>query len=442
MAAEGLLKNQTRPPIASGSFYPEDTKELRETVLRYLDNEHPISNPKILIVPHAGYEFSGNIAGEAYSTVPSSIHRVIIIAPSHDTNSLDWAVTDCIAYKTPLGEVPCSKDLPEDSKKIEDKQHSIEVQLPFLQVKLENFEIIPILTGKADPHKLADVIEPLMDARTLVVVSTDLSHYNTLEVAKKRDKRTTETITSLNPEGFIDACGEVGIRTALLLAQRKNLTARPVTYGNSSKDFSENKVVGYASIAFTEPTSKKSSLDEDVKDQLLQIAMESVKAAVKGTKPSIGTIPKIGTQPYGVFVTLNKNGALRGCMGDLKGQTPLYKGIMENARNAALNDTRFDPVKIDELSSLEIEISILSKPEDVQYSSVQDLFNQIEEGKDGVILSKKGKSSTYLPQVWEDIPDKRQFFEELSRKAGLEKDAWKTATIQKYRVVKFSKSIS
>lgn len=424
-----------RPPLAAGRFYPKDEKTLLNDIKRYISKAPKVNNPKILIVPHAGYEYSGDVAGAAYAYIGLDVTNAVIVAPAH-SEFKDARIPNHTAYSTPLGDVPLMNETVGIPRGVEDDQHSIEVLLPFLQSKLPKIKILPILTGdNANPKRIADVLENILKRDdTILVVSSDLSHYNPLRKAKSIDDKTLKTIKNLDDNGPIDACGKPGIRAAMLIARRMGLKPTILDRGYSGND-SDKEVVGYASAAFSKQRESKEASSDTWKKDLMELAKESIKSSVEGSKMAFPRIPPVATKPYGVFVTITKSGELRGCIGNTDPDRPLYKAVVENARKAALEDPRFPPVSEDELDDIDVEISILSEPRKLDYKDPNELLDKITPGKDGVILSKDAKSATYLPQVWEDIPDKREFLESLSEKAGLPKDSWKTAEVKTYRVV-------
>jgi AmmeMemoRadiSam system protein A len=188
----------------------------------------------------------------------------------------------------------------------------------------------------------------------------------------------------------------------------------------------------------SEKTAAGDDIPADVKAFLLKLARDNVDASVKGLPPVAPDNPPALTKEFrGCFVTLTKRGGLRGCIGYIEPIKPLYEAVIDNAKNAALQDPRFAPVGPNELSEIKIEVSVLTKPEPIGYKDSADLLNKIVAGVDGIILSKGFHQSTYLPQVWEQLPDKVQFLENLSTKGGMPPDGWKTADVKRYRAVHF-----
>jgi AmmeMemoRadiSam system protein A len=188
----------------------------------------------------------------------------------------------------------------------------------------------------------------------------------------------------------------------------------------------------------TVSSGKAEEVPPDVKAFLLKLARDNVEAAVKGLPPVVpGDLPALTKENRGCFVTLTKHGGLRGCIGYIEPIKPLFDAVIDNAKNAALEDPRFAPVAPHELSDIRIEVSVLTKPEPIEYKGSDDLLNKIVAGVDGIILTKGYYQSTYLPQVWEQLPDKVQFLENLSVKGGMPPDGWKTANVKRYRAIHF-----
>lgn len=451
-----------RPAAVAGKFYTSNPAALRKEILSYCSHKPSVEGTvRMLISPHAGYVFSGPVAGMGYSLLNKSISRVILIGPSHYEHINGISLTDKSVYQTPLGDISVDNALVNElrispvvhmSKNAELPEHSLEVQLPFLQVQLENFKIIPILTGKTDPDAVAALLLPHIDKNTLVVASSDLSHYYPQTDARELDNKSIATIISGENKGFIDGCGETPIRIVMALAKKLNLSPVKLdarTSWETAPDYGEkNRVVGYASIAFVETDQsmkqhaqdKKDNLTDDEHSLLIDIARKSLVASVSKKVLAPVDVPDVLKENRGCFVTLTINNSLRGCIGYIEPIMPLYKAVIENARNAALSDPRFDPVTESELDKICIEVSVLTVPVSLAYNDTDDLLKKLRPEIDGVILSYHGAQSTFLPQVWEQLPDKIQFLQHLSIKAGLPADGWKKASYKVYQAEHFKES--
>jgi AmmeMemoRadiSam system protein B/AmmeMemoRadiSam system protein A len=459
-----LAQGSVRKPAVAGQFYTGNADQLKREIEKYCaEGSNSGLSSRLLICPHAGYVFSGPVAGKGYATLDRNVTTVILLGPSHHAWFEGLAVPKETAFRTPLGDVPLDQnrikrllanpDVHVNSEAHE-PEHSIEAQVPFLQVMLKKFSIVPILTGKITPERAAEIIFPLIDDQTAVIASSDLSHFKAQEEARKIDDRSIATVTSCNTAGFLDACGEMPIRIVMTIAKKKGLSPRMLDARTSYETYpqygSNDRVVGYTSIVYVkegpaqkvlpEIIPKATGLTRETKDFLLSLARRSLNAAVKGEKPPVPeNIPAITKEDRGCFVTLTINGELRGCIGYIEPIAPLYKAVIENAKSAALSDPRFPRVSAGELSRIQVEVSVLTKPEVLAYTGPQDLISKLIPNIDGVILQKGMHQSTYLPQVWEHFSnDKTAFLQNLSLKAGMDADGWKTATVKRYRAEHFS----
>jgi AmmeMemoRadiSam system protein B/AmmeMemoRadiSam system protein A len=434
-----------REPAVAGAFYPKEPAQLSQMLDAMLAGAklHTVEGElRAILCPHAGYVFSGPVAAQAYRLLPGrSYETVVVIAPSHFALFRGASVIAEDSYRTPLGDVlvsPKARQWAKDAPFVlepkcpaqsprtrqvteatpETFEHSGEVQVPFLQKTLKNFSLISIVTGDVDPEKLAQALADRLDDKTLLVVSTDLSHYHPYDDARQMDTSCVNGILALDPSAVKNesACGRTGTLTLLNLAKLKGWKAKLLDYRNSG-DTAGNKdaVVGYAAIAFYSPTFSR-----EERKQLLELARKTIS----GDKLPEFKNPKFD-ETKGCFVTLTKNGRLRGCIGHILPQEALYRAVMDNALSAAKRDHRFSPVQPDELDKIEIEISVLSVPEPLKFSSPEELLAKLQPHRDGVVLQIDGRGATYLPQVWEQIPDKVQFLDTLAQKAGAEAGDWR-----------------
>ena len=434
-----------RPPAAAGRFYPDDPEELRKmvgTLLRDASGLDVKGTIRGLVSPHAGYIYSGIVAAAGYRQIAPSTRTVILIGPSHRFPLGGASIPSVTAYRTPLGDVRLSKlafrlqKLPifgsvTEAHKME---HSLEVQLPFLQVMLRAFEIVPILVNSADPKALAAALAPYIDNDTLIVASTDLSHYYPYERAVSLDRICTSAITGaeFSRMPLCEACGKQAVMTLMHIAEIKNWDAKLIDYKNSGDTAGgRNNVVGYASIAFVDRKegSKKMKESMSIRDKkaLLRLARSAIEAKlVKDVKVERPEEPSlILKENRGCFVTLHKYGQLRGCIGTIEPICPLAECVEKNAQNAAFRDPRFPCLGAEELPEIDIEVSILSVPERLRFRDGDDLKRQLRPNVHGVILSRGMHRSTFLPQVWEQLPDREQFLEHLCLKGGMPANAWK-----------------
>jgi len=448
-----------RKAAVAGQFYPADAKELRKEVLSYLTGGMALlKSPRLMISPHAGFVFSGPVAGKGFATLNKETRRVFLIGPSHHAWFKGISIPEVTHYQTPLGLVELDLDIVEKLQKnslvcaakgAHEPEHCLEVQLPFLQVQLKNFKIIPILTGEIDPVQVADLLFPFLDETTLVIASSDLSHYYPNSKARQIDDNTINHILAGKIDGEIDGCGKTPIRVVMHLAHKMSfkphlLDAR-TSYETAPQYGSASRVVGYASIIYSDKSdpellsSEILQLKAEHKSYLLRLARNSLNSAVqKMSVTDTVEIPEVLKDNRGCFVTLTSKGDLRGCIGYIEPIKPLYQAVMENAENAALKDPRFPPVTANELANIRVEVSVLTKPQPLKFSTPDELLNKLIPGVHGVILRKGSFQSTYLPQVWEQLPDKMKFLEHLSLKAGMPRDGWKTSEVRVYTAEHFS----
>ena len=473
---------RVREPAVAGLFYPKDQAALSQTLDALLANATPHTidgELRALVCPHAGYRYSGPVAATAYKLlVGRDFQTVVLLAISHYAAFSGASVANADAYRTPLGDVPvspktrelaktnpfvleprCLVERPQWSSQAshavppdgegtpETWEHSGEVQVPFLQKTLKNFTLGPGVTGEVDPEQMAEALVEKLDDKTLVVASSDLSHYHPYDEARAKDKVTTDAIVNLDIDRMKlsgDACGKTPVLALMYLAKQKGWKATLLDYRNSG-DTAGNKdaVVGYAAIAFYTP--RQQSFTPPERKLLLDLARRTVRRVVTtGKQPDVATdtFPTKLTEKKGCFVTLTERGQLRGCIGHIMPQEALYKAIMDTAQSAALHDYRFTPVQPDELGKIEIEISVLTAPEPLAFSSPDDLLNKLRPHHDGVVLQIGNRGATYLPQVWEQIPDKVHFMDSLAEKAGCAPDAWRGpgTKVQIYHVEAFKES--
>jgi AmmeMemoRadiSam system protein B/AmmeMemoRadiSam system protein A len=446
-----------RRAAVAGMFYPRDAQTLAHEVEHALALAHPTSlaagAPKALIVPHAGYVYSGPIAASAYATlrpVRDAVRRVVLLGPCHRVAIDGLALPGTRAFETPLGSVPIDEaavaaiaQLPQVvvSEAAHRDEHSLEVQLPFLQRALADFTLVPLAVGDATRDEVADVLERLWGGpETLVVISSDLSHYQPYEVACALDRATVRAILALDPAiGHSQACGATPIAGLLELARRRRLEPKLIDLRNSGDTAGDRRrVVGYASLAFHEPDPDLARYEDEHGRTLIELARGSIREALTGAAAVAPRAPWLG-EKRATFVTLRRGDALRGCIGTIEARRPLGEDVAANARAAALFDPRFAPLAPDELARTTIEVALLSRPQPLAFRSRDDLVAQLSPGEDGIVLESGKARATFLPQVWNELGDPCEFLAQLARKAGLPADfAYERCSVLRYRVRKWS----
>lgn len=440
-------KAETKEPSVAGTFYPSDKNTLKESVEGFLSKAENSSQKGRLIAvisPHAGYIFSGQVAAYGYKNIKGSdIKKVILIGPSHHTGFKGASVYTKGNFKTPLGNVKINERLAEgllneaaDVRFYPDafeKEHSIEVQVPFLQTVLKDFTIVPILIGSPTRQTFEHLISRLteiLDEKTLLIASTDLSHYHDYLTANKMDSRiisAIERLSVMDTECLLrtneaELCGGFPVLITMAVSRQAGANVGVLfKYANSGDVTNDReKVVGYASIGLY-----KTLFTDEEKKGLLDLARNAITGYVTNGKiPEVEIKnPKLKTDGA-VFVTIKTNGSLRGCIGHIQPIMPLYQSVIKNAVDACSSDPRFPPMKKDELKDMDVEISILSPLE-----QVKDVKN-IRIGKHGLVIVKGMQRGILLPQVAKELGwDRDTFLEQICLKAGLPKGAWKDAVL-------------
>jgi hypothetical protein len=483
-----------RKPAVAGQFYPSDSGKLARAVAAYLGEALPPSGdrPVAIVSPHAGYVYSGQIAADAYKEAAGfDYETVVILGVNHTTAGFDAiSVYPSGGFETPLGVVPIDGDLAArvmaaDERfafdgRVHEREHSIEVQVPFVQTVFPRAKILPVVVGSRDPVLCARFGEALAAAagstKILIVASSDLSHYPRYEDAVRVDRETLEAIASLDPGRYravtagamtrgagelgTCACGEGPILAAMAAAKKLGASgARIVSYANSGSTLvgDRERVVGYGAVSFVArdgasapvpPAAPRppdaggragpnQDLTADQKAALLLFARETLTRYFETETLPLprGYDPALGRKS-GAFVTLYEHGELRGCIGRMTEDLPLYQVVGYCALQSAFNDRRFSPLEPGELSAVEIEISVLTP-----YRRIEG-YEEIKIGRDGVVIEKDGRSAVFLPQVAvEQGWSRDEMLEHLSLKAGLPRDAWKKdAVFRTFQATVFGES--
>jgi MEMO1 family protein len=465
-----------RLPAVAGQFYPGSAVELRATLADFFSHavqqigQGPV---EALIVPHAGYVFSGQVAASGFAQIDPqrSIDNVFLIGVSHNAAYDGAAVYVSGDFLTPLGRVPVNTEIGRnllgheglflENNRAHALEHSLEVQLPFLQYYLKKpFKIVPILLGTAEPsvcRRLAQGLRPFFGQKNIFIVSTDLSHYPSYQDAVTIDRNTIEAVLSRSPSTLLRAVADnertgtrelatsmCGLGGVLLLQELvgtdESAKYTLVQYKNSGDVpvGKKNQVVGYAAIAITRPQREQESFHVRPEDRrrLLAIARSTIEAYLQTHRTPdllVGQLSATLRTPCGAFVTLKKQGDLRGCIGNFSGTEELAKTVQKMAIAAATEDYRFSPVSAAELKSLDIEISVLSPMRKV--ASPQE----IQLGKHGIYIRKGNRAGTFLPQVAKETGwTLEEFLGHCAQdKAGIGWEGWKDAEVYVYEAEVF-----
>lgn len=454
-----------RKPAVAGTFYPGDKAELEAKVDDFLANakKSDIKGRVLAIIaPHAGYEYSGQVAAHSFKQLEGTdFKKIIIISPSHYVSFDGMSVYNKGAFETPLGLVRIDEELanrvisknkrfifyPEAHL----KEHAIEAELPFLQrvYKDKDFRIVPIVMGNPaseDIKILSDMLYDVADKDTLLIISVDLSHYYPYDKAVELDTNSTGAIEKLDAQKMLEDINNhdteidapIAVLGMITFANRFNAKAILLKYANSGDVTGDkSRVVGYSSILIYAPEGEEKKeglimkdeyLNKEEKQKILEVARLSIIEAVTGERQFLPNVTEDRLKENcGAFVTIKENGQLRGCIGYIQAVKPLYETVKDVAKSAAVNDYRFNPVTKDELDKLELEISVLTP-----LKKIKDI-SEIEVGKHGLYMKKGFNSGLLLPQVATEYNwDKETFLKETCRKAGLPQDAWKDKSTEIY----------
>jgi len=453
---------EIKKPNVAGAFYSNDPDILSRQVGGFIDEAAPEQIEGeifALISPHAGYDFSGKVAANGFKLIKGKPYKtVIVIGPSHYYGFKGVSVYPAGKFLTPLGSLEIDKTFTDNllnkdkdiffDPRAFQKEHSVEVQLPFLQKSLSGFKIVPIIMGDCSfdtCKQLADLLKSAIGARkdVLAVASTDMYHGYDYDEAQIIDGLTISYLKSMDAQGLYDGlkegklqlCGGLPVVSTLILAKSLGHDKLKVLqYTNSAKVTGQkikgNWTVGYSSSVIDQPKGeKKMLLNKEQRKKLLEIARRSIETYLKtGEMLKVTETDPVLKKEMGAFVTLHEHGELRGCIGNMIGRQPLYLTVRDMAVEAATGDPRFEPMKLPELKNVEIEISALSPMERV------DSADKIEMGVHGVMVRRGFNSGVFLPQVATETGwSKEEFLSYLcSQKAGLAADAWKDKDTELY----------
>lgn len=446
----------------AGAWYSDSAEALRDELQTYLDAAAGTAkaNGRIiaLISPHAGFRYSGSVAAHGFNAIMGKgIRTVVIVGFSHRKQHDGIAVLDVNGFETPLGVVDIDREITKALLKKDSKfyrlpeafsgENSVEMQIPFLQMALDDFKIVPVAIGNQgfeNCEMLGKALYELLKDKSgwLLVASTDMSHYLPYEEANKMDMDTISAIEKFDAKalyaesanrGHELMCGRGAVCAAMLasemLGANKVETLKYANSGDTAGD--KRKVVGYLSAAIVESGENEETnmLNETQRKKILKLARETILHYLNtGERLAFVEDDSVLNKEMGAFVTLHKRGQLRGCIGNMIGRGPLYLTVREMAISAATGDPRFSKVTPEEMEVIDIEISVLSPLEKI------DDPDKIEVGKHGVIVRNAVTNGVYLPQVATETGwNREQFMNSLcGQKAGMAADAWKTGNCDIY----------
>lgn len=450
------LRENTRRPAVAGMFYPGEAEALAETVRACLDGARAgASRPRAILSPHAGYAYSGRLAGAAFgATAGQQVRHAVVLSPSHRHAFEGIALPSGAGYAMPGFEMAINdaardalvaKGLAHVEDAAHDSEHGAETQFPFLHALHPEADVVPLVLGRVADDQVAaavDLLDELL-GQPLFVLSSDLSHFLTEDAAIRHDDEASKLIETGGWQSLTGqhACGMKGIRG--FFASNAGQGLRPVRLARAtSADVTgdRSRVVGYGAWAFY--GSEGDALDADDRGELLRVAREALTSRTRrGRDPAVNEAsfsPRLRTHGA-AFVTLTRTGQLRGCIGSLQAHRPLVRDVADNAVKAGHGDPRFPPVAPEELDAITLKVAVLGPPAALRFTDEDDLLGQLRPGEDGLILTDRGRRGTFLPMVWDSLPEPADFWRQLKRKAGLPEDHWSaTLEVQRYRAESFA----
>lgn len=450
-----------RPAAAAGSFYTNGKLELTAQLDYFEENNIKDYDYKTraVIVPHAGYIYSGQLASNGFQYLDKNVKNIFIIAPPHYVSVRDAALSSFKWWSTPLGDIEVNQEINKELTEIfgcsfHDEafldEHSAEVQVPFIQKYIPHAKIIPILVSKREKiERIIDYYWP--DPENAFIISSDLSHFHNSARAREIDNSTAEIIEGKNIgpliKEYLDqeekveiedkitadrACGAIGVSALVNFVHEKGYSLIRIGMINSGDITGDNsRVVGYGSWILYEG-AKNAFIKKYFSEFVINTCKKSILAGLHNEIPLCEKTPAVFSQLGACFVTLERKGVLRGCIGSIIAHRSLADDLIKNAQSSAFADPRFQPVRQDELEDLSINVSILSDPEEIEFVNESDLLTQIKPFVDGIIIKERSYQAVYLPSVWEQLPDKKLFLNSLKVKAGLTENYF-SQTFEAYR---------
>jgi AmmeMemoRadiSam system protein B/AmmeMemoRadiSam system protein A len=431
-----------RQPAVAGLFYPADAGGLQAMLAAQVGAPPWPIDAKAIIAPHAGYVYSGPIAGTVYAALAhraDQVRRIVLLGPAHRLGFRGIALPAAQAFASPLGLVPIDRDalaglagLPEVMvlDRAFDQEHALEVHLPFLQHVFHDFTLVPLVVGEASALAVEAVLERLWGGpETLIVISSDLSHYESYDAARQRDGATSkliETHRGGDLDGF-NACGCRAIAGLLRRAAALDLRATTLDLRNSGDTAGDRqRVVGYGAYSFE--YAEHARLPETYRAQLLAAVRRALDQTARKQEVTVepDAYPPALHAARRTFVTLRTpDGQLRGCAGSLEEGEPLIVNLLKSTIRSAAADPRFKPVTPEEAAQLSIGISIMSHDRPIAADSEPALIDALRPDHDGLIIRDgEHHQALFLPQVWESLPHPRAFVHQLKLKAGLAGTHW------------------
>lgn len=447
----------TRRSAVAGRFFPADPARLHDTVADCLAGAKAgPSAPRAIISPHAGYPFSGRLAGAAWgATRAADVARVVVLSPSHRHAFDGIALPSQDRFAMPgfaididaaARRMLVERGLAHVEDAAHDHEHGVETQLPFLNALHSGARVLPLVIGRADDARVACIIDALAmmdETPPLFVLSSDLSHFLTRDAARDHDAETARLIETGHPGQITGAhaCGAAAIRGFMTSDAGRGLRVRRLGMANSADVTGDpTRTVGYGAWSFHGPAD--AILADEDRAALLRAARRALTDRIAtGKTPAVAV--KAFAQPLrghgAAFVTLLENGRLRGCIGSLVPRRPLVTDVVENTLRAALNDPRFAPMQPEELDRVTFKVAVLSPATPMRVEGETDLLARLRPGCDGLVLSDGNHRGVFLPMVWDSLPEPRDFLAALKQKAGLPGDHWSdNLRMERFRAESFA----
>ena len=416
----------------AGVFYPADKDELSVMIDAFSPDEDAPYKSNAIIVPHAGYIYSGELAACGYSYLNPDVETVFIFAPSHYVRLYGSVTTTADFILTPLGKLPVNRKLADElnqdfgvefSGEAFQREYAFETQLPFIQKFVPHASIVPVIYGCENFTNISKIIEHYDNGANAFVISSDLSHFYPARENIRMDTYTASLIEANETVNFDsdNACGAVGICALMDYAKKKNNSLILVGLTNSSRVTGDtSSVVGYGSW-FMYDGGKNDFIKKYYSKQVIELCRKTISAGLHSSSYVPQNYPCVFEESGACFVTLTIAGQLRGCIGSVIAHRSLIMDLIKNAHSAAFADPRFKPLTSEELYEIDIEVSLLSSPEKMQFKTEDELMEQIVPRRDGIIIRDGNYQAVFLPCVWEQLPDKTEFMQALKQKAGLKK---------------------
>ena len=431
--------SKIKSPGVAGIFYPAGAGELNKYIdhFKYNSKNYYEYKTRAVIVPHAGINYSGQLAYNGLKLLNPNLQTLFIFAPAHHVPFQNLCIASYSEWETPFGNIKVNQRI---NKELNDRfyigcyneafedEHSIEIQLPFIKSIFEDVSIVPVLVGKSDTNAILKLIKHYWDDKNIgFVISSDLSHFLKDKDAQKLDLLTAEMVEKgdITQFNYKQACGSFGICALTEFASEQKFSLIRNGLMNSSATTGDtSRVVGYGSWFLYEGSTNE-FLKKYYSGKILRICREVILGELNRTNYGNLThlhLPPVFEERIACFVTLEKDDQLRGCIGSILAHRTLKEDLIANAKAAAFRDPRFRPLERSEFEKLSIAVSLLSQPESISFASEKDLLEQIEPFKDGLIIKDDVYQAVYLPSVWEQLPDKKDFLSSLKVKAGLSAD--------------------